>query len=476
VIGVPSDVITLDPARYPPHWVTDVVQRNVYDTLVRRGPGGEFVPGLARAWERLTPTLWRFRLARGARFHDGSPLSADDVAASLRRALPGGLGPDALPLSQRIEPIAAVRAVDEQTLEIELKRPWPHLLAALTHVGVVPAPMASGPIEAAVGSGPYTVEAWVHGNRVVLARAEPIEAGTDDGAAQGTVQRVVFEVIPDAEARFAALRDGRVDIAARLSPDMAHRLRAADGLRAVRAPGRVVYFISFDLRHPPFNDVRVRRAIAHGIDFAAVREAVNGGLGISAALPMVPAAVGASLGIPPPKYDPAQARRLLAEAGYPRGFLFELDTTPDREAFARAYAEALADIGLGVTVRVWPDRRSLERAVRGGGRTAWLDGWEFEYLDPWEAFAARFVSGGGEAWRGYFNPRFERLVHQARTAPDPASQGALLREAAKLWFTDLPAVVEFVSEELYGVRRGVVGLSPAPDGSLALVELRLEDG
>lgn len=470
VVAVPTDVLTFDPADYPQHWVTRAVLGNIYGALVDRGPDGELRPALAAGWEAISPTRWRFRLKRGIRFHDGAPLTARDVVASVRRALPGGLGSFTAPLAEQLEPIAEVRDLDGMGVEFVLKRPWPQLLSALTGVGILPAGAAAQVTERAPGTGLFQLDSWARGNRVVLARAPNVGWSMAAGGEQaaGAVGQVVFEVMPNAEERLAALASGRVDIATDLPPTVWPRLAALPRAASARVPGNSVFFVSFNLRQPPFNDQRVRQAIAHGLDVDGALRELNSGVGRRAAVPLPPAAFGASSDLAPFAHDASRARAMLAEAGYPNGFSFELDTVPERRKFAENYARSLAEIGLAVTVRTWPDWRTMKQALQGGGRAAWLDDWTFYFFDASEILEAKFATGGRANYGGYANPAFDRLLAESERATDLAVRRRLLQQAQALLYADLPAVAEFVAEDVYGLQESVGGFRPFADRSLPL--------
>jgi peptide/nickel transport system substrate-binding protein len=292
----------------------------LHDGMVKPMPGKALAPSLAEAWTASEDGLtYDFSLRAGAAFHNGDAVTAEDVKFSFERYR--GTARDLM--SSRV---AAVETPDPRHVRFKLKEPWPDFLtfyATASGAGwIVPKKYVEkvgddGFKKAPIGAGPYKFVSFTPGVELIL------EAFGQYWRKPPSVQRLVFKVIPDETTRLAALKTGEVDIVYSIRGELAEELRRTPGLTLKPAVVQGVFCLSFpDQWNPksPWHDARVRRAASLAIDRKGTNEALTLGYSLISGNPIVPDNYDFFWQPPAPVYDPDQAKKLLAEAGYPGGF------------------------------------------------------------------------------------------------------------------------------------------------------------
>jgi len=334
-----------------------VVLFALHDAMVKPLPGNHMAPALAESWSMSPDGLvFEFVLRKGVKFHHGEPVTADDVKFSLERYR----GTAAKMLKDRV---AAIETPDPGRVRIRLKQPWPDFMtfyAMATGAGwIVPKKYVEkvgedGFKKAPVGAGPYRFVSFTPGVELVL------EAFDQYWRKPPAVKRLVFKVIPDDTTRVAALKRGEVDIGYAIWGALAEEVKRTPGLalKATLVPTPFwVYFADQWDPKSPWHDRRVRLAANHAIDRQAINQAEN--LGFARITnSIVPASFDFYWQPPVYAHDPARARQLLAEAGYPNGFDAG-DYTVDAAFTNVAEATVNSLQTAGIRVRVRP----LERAA-----------------------------------------------------------------------------------------------------------------
>src|SRR5262245_24233540 len=296
-----------------------VVLYALHDAMVKPLPGNPMAPSLAESWTVSADGLaYEFVLRKGVRFHNGDPVSAEDVKFSLGRYR----GASHRMLRDRV---SAVEIPDPGRVRIRLKQPWPDFMtfySIATGAGwIVPKKYVErvgedGFKKAPIGAGPYRFVSFTPGVELVL------EAFDQYWRKRPSVRRLVFRAIPDDTTRLAALKRGEVDIGYAFFGPVAEEVRRAPGLslKATLVPTTFwVYFADQWEPKSPWHDRRVRLAANHAIDRQSINEAENLGHA-RITLSIIPSSFDFYWAPPGYAYDPARARQLLAQAGYPNGF------------------------------------------------------------------------------------------------------------------------------------------------------------
>lgn len=444
-IAFHSDPQSLDPHLHD-EALTHCILSHFYDGLTAFDAEMRVQPALAESWENPDDVTWRFHL-RSAFFHDGRPLGAEDVVASLERArsLPGSKAGGYL-----VE-VKDERVIDSATVEIVTRRPYPILLNKLAFVSIVPRD-APPKIERPVGTGPYVFVSYEPGVGMELRefarrwRAPDIESPV----------RLLF--LSDSAERVSRLISGDVDLITELPVADLDRVAAAPGCGVRSRGGLSVAYLQVRTDRRPFDDLRVRRALSLALDRDALVRHVLGGQGAPAGQMVPPQVFGHVPDIAPPGRDLAEARRLLAAAGLPNGFEFELEYRPGSDL--AELRRQLAEAGIRVELRPRPWSELYPRLL-AGEVGAYFGNWQSPSGDASDLFDNKVHSRdaakgyGGSNSNGYSNPALDRLIEQSGETLDMAERRRILEAAVRMLNEDLPLIPIAVPANLYGLRRNL---------------------
>ena len=310
VVGLVLEPPVLDPTAGAAAAIDEIVYANVFEGLTRVGPDGAVGPALAESWEIAPDGLsWVFHLREGASFHDGTPFTAEDVVFSFDRAMAEGT---LNAQKQLFDGINEVTAIDDTTVEIGLDAPKGSLLFDLAwgDAVIVSPATAEGNATKPVGTGPFRFASWTQGDRIEL------ERNPDYWGAPAQLDRVSFRFIADPTAAFAAMMAGDVDYFPYFpAPENLAQFSADPRFQVLIGSTEGETIMAINNARPPFDDVRVREALAHAIDRKAIIDGAMFGYGTPIGSHFAPhnPAYEDLTGLAP--YDPAKAKGLLAEAG-----------------------------------------------------------------------------------------------------------------------------------------------------------------
>jgi ABC-type transport system substrate-binding protein len=451
-----------DPGSLDPHRATDLVSAavvvNVCEPLVRFRPGGSRPEAaLATTWATVDRRTWTFTLREGVRFQDGAPLDAEAVVANLERL-------------RRLRgfPGRAERA-GPYVVTIVLDRPDAAFLATLSQPFFAlqsPKRLSDPLAERAVGTGPF---------RIVSARPGEIalEANPDHWGGPPRLKALVFRRLADEDALVKALLADDVDLTSAIGQDRATRLRADPRVTLDSRIGLNVAFLCLNNERAPLDEVRVRQALARGVDRPHLVGGTLGGHGEPARNPLPPSLWGYDRRTKDLALDPAAARRLLAQAGLDRGLDLELlfadsprPYLPSPRRVAEEIRDDLSAIGVRARLRdiaTWSEY--TEKVTRGEYEMALL-GWQADTLDPNDFLSALLASDSiGTTNRSrYRSAAMDAILKRGRMGSDPETRVAAYHEAQALFQKDMPWVPLYHGS-LYTVhRRSLRGLNLGPTG------------
>jgi peptide/nickel transport system substrate-binding protein len=458
-----------DPNSLDPHALALLYQSRVvtqiYESLVNRSRDFRLEPALAVSWQAVDAKTWRFRLRPNVKFHDGTPLTADDVVFSIERAL--------AKTSQRafqLRGVTGARRVDALTVDVLLAAPdavlpekmW--LLAimsrtwAVKHGVTLPQDYNGKQETHAVrntnGTGPFRLKSYTPDQRTVLERNPEWWGWTEKGT--GNLQEAVYVVIQSDATRLAALASGQADFVIDPPFQDVARLKADPSLKVVETTDIGTQYLGFDqsrdalqfgdAKGNPFKDLRVRRAIAQAVDVNLIIQKVLRGQAKPAGSVLSPLVDGyvPELEKRPP-YDPAAARTLLKEAGYPEGFAVTLDcvNVTYRAAVCQAIAAMLAQVNIRVAFQPSPSATFFPKLTQAGA-SFFEFGWT-PTVDPWATLNSIIRSydgaGAGQFNAGrYSNPKLDQIIDAIRVEPDLATRRRMVGDALRLMHEDLPLI------------------------------------
>lgn len=475
-IALAAEVTTLDP-----HFLNIAPNVNfsshLFDALVNVDADGKLTPGLAQSWRPVDATTWELTLRRGVRFSDGSPFSVEDVLFSLRR--PATLTNSPGPFTSYTKQIVRAEAVDAHTLRITTAHPYGPLPLDLSTIFIVSKKAAEhattddfnrGP--AAVGTGPFRLLRFRRGDTIEVAR-NPFYWGP-----RPEWDRVIFRLIPGDAPRLAALLAGDVDAIESVPTADVAELDKRPGFHVARRVSWRTIFWHMDQQHAvnadatdhdgrplprnPFLDPRVRQAVSLAIQRDALVKVVMEGAAVPASNIVAPGTLGYDAALPVTPYRPEQARRLLAEAGYPEGFDLVLHGPKGRyvndEQVVQAVAQFLSRIGIRCRIVTQPPSVYFGSARKGSYAMAML-GWGTLAAD----FGLRTLLGtrnpqtgwGAWNWGGYSNPALDALVNQALSSVDPRQRAEFARQAMDVAMRDNAVIPMFHQVATWGMRKGL---------------------
>ena len=406
-----------------------MVMYALHDAMVKPMPGKPFAPSLAESWTVSPDGLtYEFVVRKGATFHNGEPVTAEDVKFSFERYR----GTSAKEIKDRV---AAVEAPDPQKVRFKLKQPWPDFLtfyASATGAGwVVPKKYVEqvgdeGYKKAPIGAGPYKFVAFTPGLELTFEAFEKYWRKTP------SVKRLVFRVIPDESTRLAALKRGEIDIVYSIRGELAEELQRTKGLSlkpvVISSPFWLYFPEQWDPKSP-WHDPRVRLAASLAIDRKTINEALT--LGHSKITgSMIPEGFEHFWQPPAPVYDPVKAKQLLAEAGHANGFdAGDYYCDSSYANLAEAVLNNLQAVGIRAKLR------PLERAAffRGYSEKSYkniIQGASGAFGNTSTRFDAFVVKGGAYAYGSY--PDIDALFQQQATELDSKKREAILHKMQQL--------------------------------------------
>ncbi len=458
--------------------------KHVFDTLTHSGDRLQVEPGLAESWRILDPTTWEFRLRQGVKFHDGSDMTAEDVASSIRR-MQTLSGPN--PTRVYVRRVREVRVVDPHTLHVITDGPAPTLPSDFIRVFVTSARATAGLTpensneafnsgRATIGTGPYRFVSWTPREQFVVERNDAWWGPRQPW------QRHVRREIANPAARVAQLRTGQVDMIVRVPAADVPTLERDRSLSVIKAETVYVFNLALDQRETtpqvtardgsrlatnPYRDPRVREAIDLAIDRRALAEVAMEGLGTPQSQMVTPGIFGFNPTITIPTPNVNRARQLLAEAGFPNGFRMVLNFTNNRlpgdAGVGTAMTQMLARIGLEVQAAGQPAAVIFPARARGELSNI-MAGWgtltgEANYYYSANAHTNDPAKNlGAFNWSGFSNPEIDRLIQAANVELDDKKREELLQRVGALFTAERAVIPLAAVGSAWAMRRDRVTL------------------
>jgi peptide/nickel transport system substrate-binding protein len=466
-----------DPQTADPHsanlLATSRLTSNIYEPLVFRGKDWKPIPWLATSWKQLNDRTWRFTLREGVKFHDGAPFTADDVVFSVERALSS-----TSQMRVAIQGVEIAKKVDTHTVDLFLKEPNPALLHHLTNFRIMnkawcvknnatrpqdyKAKEDTYSVRNANGTGAFKLREWSPDVRVVLTKHADWW-GEKAGVSETNLTEVTMLPIKSNATRLAALISGEVDIVIDPPTQDVARLKREAALKVQEGLEMRVQYLAFDLHRDellyatqdgkpmkknPFKDLRVRQAVAHAIDANAIRTKVMRGLSKPIGAIMVSQTAGyhpdGDKHVP---YDLPKAKKLLAEAGYPKGFEVTLDCGNNQPAadICQAVAVMLTQAGIRTIPNIVIQSNlfpKLEKYDTSFYLLSWGSGVTSDALYTLNLMLHSVgPKGSGDFNMGrWSNAEFDKLVEKIKVEGDEKKRNLLVRDAMIIANKELPNV------------------------------------
>jgi len=440
-IGLSSDARSMDPF-FHNETTTNSILNNIFEGLVRFDHNLNVHPALATEWHVEGDNTWIFTLRKGVKFHNGNTFDADDVVFSIQRMKNW----EKSGFKSQVSNVVSVEKVAPYTVKIVTDGPAPILLRKLTYAKIMDQESAADKSEEylglhPIGTGPYSFTSWSKGESIKMT------ANSEYWRDQPKYSVVEFKILTNGATRVAAILSGAVDLIDKVPVMDVERIKSNEKLQFFQYSGLRLIYLQMDLDRDetpyvsgknPFKDVRVRKAIALGINNQAIVQYVMHGYAKAAGQYSPEFVFGYDDQINGSLYDPDQAKKLLTEAGYPNGFEVVLDSPNDRYVndaqIAQAVASNLAKIGIKVSVNALPKATYFPKSDRLD-TSFFLIGWASNDGD-----ASSFLNGIAHTYdkdkgygrynRGrYSNPEVDQLIELAQAEMDTDKRLQLLKKA-----------------------------------------------
>lgn len=475
-----GDSLSMDP-----HSLNESLQLsvtgNVYEALVGRNKDLSVAPALATSWKQTSPTVWRFELRKGVQFHDGSPFTADDVVFSFARTQVDGSD-----MKSYTNDFKEVRKINDHTVEIETKAPFPILPDVISLVYIMSKKwcetnQATRPVDRrkgvenaasfrANGTGPFRLR-----ERQPNVRTTFVRNGAYWGKIDGNVQEVVFTPIGNDATRVAALLSGEIDVMEPVPVQDIDKVNASANAKALVAPELRTIFLGMDQKRDellyssvkgknPFKDKRVRQAFYQAIDIDGIQKTVMRGASKPTALMVGPGINGfvADMNKRLP-FDPEASKKLLADAGYPNGFEVTMNCPNDRYVndarICQTVAANLARVGVKINLAAETKGTYFPKILRRD-TSFYLLGWTPGTYDAHNALNALMAcvddKGAGQFNLGsYCNPEVDKLTRAIQSETDKAKRNKMIVDAFKLHTDDVGHLPLHQQSLAWGVQKNV---------------------
>jgi peptide/nickel transport system substrate-binding protein len=475
VIVRQSDAENLDQQFMSTINAASITHRKIYEGLVGRDKNSEIQPLLAEKWKQLDDTTWEFYLRKGVKFHDGTPFTAAAVKATFDRMLDPNV---ASPRAVVFKMVKEVKVIDDYTVQFILKEPFSPLLSILAnHEGGIISPKAiekygKNIIQEPSGTGPFVFKSWTPGQEIVLTKNE------NYWGEKPKVDKVVFKVVPEETTRISMLQSGEAQIAEPLSVAQMDTVKASSNAEVYQSEGFGTEYIGFNVTKKPFNDVRVRKAIAHAIEMDSIIKGVYNNVGKKANSLMGSKVFGYDADLKAYNYNLNEAKKLLAEAGYPNGLEITLKTMDNKERvnLAEVIQSQLNGIGIKVNVQVM-EYGTFVSQVNKGDSEMFILSWRNATGDAdYNQYNLFHTASQGPAGNTFFysNKQVDSLIDEARKEKDSEKRIKLYAEAQELEMKDVPYIPVRVIENVAATTKDIEGFSISPSGYLEINDVRFK--
>lgn len=478
-----------DPVSLDPHGANDgnslYVMNPIYDTLVQMNTDLEIEPGLAESFEQIEDTVWEATLRKDITFHDGSSFDADVVKANLDRVR----DPDvASPLSFLFDMIESVEVKDEYTVHLTTEFPFSALPSHLAHPGghMISIDLINESYEALdagedpftvinenpIGTGYFKYKDRVNGEYITLNKNE------DYWGEEAQMNSLTFKTVPEDSARIAELKTEDADLIYPVNANDVQQVDNNEGTNVKQTDSASMTYIGINNDREPFNNLKVRQAIAMAVDKEELINGVLDGVPIPAKGPLAPTVKGYSEDIKPIDFDVDQALELLKDAGFEDGFetsIMAYDrTTSD---VAENVQSQLNKIGIDVSIDMVEVGAYLE-AARKGDLDMFIGSWGTVTLDADYGLYPLFhsINAGTSGNRSFYNNKqVDSLLEDARQSTDEAKRDKLYAKAQQIIAEEVPIVPLYHSVLLAGLQDSVEGFYQFPSSFPFLRDVYVEN-
>ena len=472
-LAINADILTTDPEALNNGTTTSVLY-NVFSNLVKYDDAGEIVMDLAESYELLEDQVtWEFKIREDAVFHDGTPVTAEDVAWSLTRVMTDESSSDYMNFS----PLAEAVAVDDYTVHVVSDDPYPIMLQLLCKGGAAVLPKAyfeengeEAWLANPIGSGPYQLTEYVKDDHVTL-----VPFADYYGEQNPDWEEVIFRVVPESSTRVGELIAGNVDAVNMVIPTEWERVNGNEGTAVVNGPSTRVYQLALKTDKGPTADLRVRQAIDLAIDDQTIVDTILQGAG-TPMLTRVPSGVNGCNEdlVGKYNYDPERAKELLAEAGYPDGFSMKIEAPTGRYTMdaeiSQAIVAMLSQVGITVDLQLLESSAYSNVFSAHSAEDGFMTCFGLGFFDASYGMIGYFgVNTSGES--NWNNQEYIDMYYEAEFNMNEEERTQLFQEMQQMVADEVPYAIICQIDNSYGVKDSIT-MTPRLDDVWNLSTIR----
>lgn len=472
-LAINADILTTDPQALNNGTTTSVLY-NVFSNLVKYDDAGEIVMDLAESYELLEDQVtWEFKIREDAVFHDGTPVTAEDVAWSLTRVMTDESSSDYMNFS----PLAEAVAVDDYTVHVVSDDPYPIMLQLLCKGGAAVLPKAyfeengeEAWLANPIGSGPYQLTEYVKDDHVTL-----VPFADYYGEQNPDWEEVIFRVVPESSTRVGELIAGNVDAVNMVIPTEWERVNGNEGTAVVNGPSTRVYQLALKTDKGPTADLRVRQAIDLAIDDQTIVDTILQGAG-TPMLTRIPSGVNGCNEdlVGKYNYDPERAKELLAEAGYPDGFSMKIEAPTGRYTMdaeiSQAIVAMLSQVGITVDLQLLESSAYSNVFSAHSAEDGFMTCFGLGFFDASYGMIGYFgVNTSGES--NWNDQEYIDMYYEAEFNMNEEERTQLFQEMQQMVADEVPYAIICQIDNSYGVKDSIT-MTPRLDDVWNLSTIR----
>jgi peptide/nickel transport system substrate-binding protein len=467
IIGADREPVTLDPSGTNVT-LAQLIERQIYDTLLKLDKDLKVVPNLAESWKQLDDLTWQFNLRKGVKFHNGEELTSADVLFSFQRLYK--LPPGSIAVTY-IDP-NGFKTPDKYTFILKTTTKYAFLETQLCdgYVNILNQKAVTAAADKyarnPIGTGPYKFVSWAAGDNITLTKFD------DYWGDKAKIKNLKFRFITEQTARTINLETGDVDMVIGIPAADADRISKGKDTTLVMEGGGSVRYIAFNCQKPVFKDKRVRQAIAYAVDLETIRKVIYGDkTSEKGVTPVPPNFQGRNTDLKPYTQDLAKAKALMAEAGVK-------SLTVNYNYLASSSADMLAQMlqemlkPLNITMKIQPmESGALSTMLNKGEHEFTVSGTNMDSFEAGKGLYEFFhsKSNGSTKNRSYLsNKNVDALLDKVVVETNTEARNKLIYQAQQMIYDETPVVVICYEYRLVGLRKNVQGFVPTPTGNYEL--------
>ncbi|MGF6376654.1 peptide/nickel transport system substrate-binding protein [Clostridiales Family XIII bacterium PM5-7] len=457
-IGIDSDAVALDPLRVN-DTLTMSILTNVYEPLVRMNNDSEIVPALATEWKVSDDGLdYTFTIRTDATFHNGDPITVEDVKYSLEAAVESSYTGPYMNFIDKVE------IVDESTVKVTLQYAYaPFLALCTTYSQIVKEDFykEGGEVDMAknpVGSGPYKFKSWAQGDKLEF---EAYEGYYKEAPA---IKNLTYKIIPNSSTATMALESGEIDVSQNVATTDIKAMEDKEGIEILTDPSSAFYFIGMNTNVKELSDVRVRQAISKCINKQNLIDGALDGYGVPTNTFIAEGVLGYDADFNPLPYDVEEAKKLMKDAGYPDGFDLTISIPESRSTHAQIIKSDLKAIGIELTINIietgkfWEDLENLDYEMM-------IMGWSYMVMDPDVGYYSLYKKDDMAGnYTGFGDAETDKLLADGRIERDDAKRAEIYSKLETIYQTAAPYVPLYWRVDAVAYNDSLTGVEIPPCG------------